>query len=137
MWHAVLATSCCFRPGAQASASFAMSSTGVRSSVPRSWPWRSWGAPMNQSAGLPQPPAHVHFVGIGGIGKSALARILATRGYTVTGSDAFSSDLVEQLRQEGIGIHIGHQKDRPWQVSARSGGGHGGGSRYQSRDPRG
>jgi UDP-N-acetylmuramate--alanine ligase len=65
---------------------------------------------MSQQSGLPQPPAHVHFVGIGGIGQSGLARILAAWGYQVTGSDAFPSELVEQLRLEGIDIQIGHDE---------------------------
>ena len=64
---------------------------------------------MNKTSGLPQPPAHVHFVGVGGIGMSGLARILAAWGYRVTGSDAFPSNLVEQLQSEGIEVQIGHQ----------------------------
>jgi UDP-N-acetylmuramate--alanine ligase len=64
---------------------------------------------MNHSSTLPQPPAHVHFVGIGGIGMSGLARILCTWGYRVTGSDANSSALIEQLRGEGILVQIGHE----------------------------
>jgi UDP-N-acetylmuramate--alanine ligase len=65
---------------------------------------------MSQPSGLPQPPAHVHFVGIGGIGQSGLARILTAWGYRVTGSDAFPSELVEQLRLEGIDVQIGHDE---------------------------
>src|SRR5688500_13187375 len=63
---------------------------------------------VNTSLGLPQPPAHVHFVGIGGAGMSGLARILAASGYRVTGTDAISSDLISLLRCEGIDITIGH-----------------------------
>jgi len=40
---------------------------------------------------------------------SGLARILAAWGYRVTGSDAFPSNLVEQLQSEGIEVQIGHQ----------------------------
>jgi UDP-N-acetylmuramate--alanine ligase len=64
---------------------------------------------MNHPSTLPQPPAHVHFVGIGGIGMSGLARILCTWGYRVTGSDATSSALIQQLRGEGIRVQIGHE----------------------------
>jgi UDP-N-acetylmuramate--alanine ligase len=50
----------------------------------------------------------VHFVGIGGIGMSGLARILNAWGYTVTGSDAAPSPLLRDLGDEGIAITIGH-----------------------------
>lgn len=65
---------------------------------------------MNQGSSLPRPPASVHFVGIGGIGMSGLARILAARGYRISGSDASTSALVDQLRAEGISIQIGHEE---------------------------
>ena len=53
----------------------------------------------------PQP---VHFVGIGGIGMSAIARILLARGEAVTGSDVKATPLVEELRREGASVTIGH-----------------------------
>lgn len=49
-----------------------------------------------------------HFVGIGGIGMSAIARILLSRGVSVTGSDVKATPLVERLREEGATITIGH-----------------------------
>ena len=63
---------------------------------------------MSQRSALPAPPAHVHFVGIGGIGMSGLARILSVGGYSVTGSDLFPSEVTDQLRAEGIEVQIGH-----------------------------
>src|SRR4051794_41708079 len=57
---------------------------------------------------LPPPPAKVHFVGIGGIGMSGLARILMAWGYRVSGSDANRSDLTAALEQEGAAVSIGH-----------------------------
>jgi UDP-N-acetylmuramate--alanine ligase len=57
---------------------------------------------------LPPLPARVHFVGIGGIGMSGLARILLARGYRVTGSDANRSDVTCALVSEGIEVAIGH-----------------------------
>ena len=57
---------------------------------------------------LPDPPARVHMVGIGGVGVSGLARMLASRGYAVTGSDMSSSPIVEDLVAEGIAVHVGH-----------------------------
>ncbi len=49
-----------------------------------------------------------HFVGIGGIGMSAIARILRSRGEAVSGSDLTATPLVEELRREGIRVAIGH-----------------------------
>jgi UDP-N-acetylmuramate--alanine ligase len=57
---------------------------------------------------LPDPPAHVHLVGIGGIGVSGLARMLAGLGYSVSGSDLAASPLIEELLTEGIPVFIGH-----------------------------
>ncbi len=51
---------------------------------------------------------HVHMVGIGGVGMSALAHALYDHGITVTGSDIAASERVTSLRQMGIDIHIGH-----------------------------
>jgi len=51
---------------------------------------------------------HIHFVGIGGIGMSALARLYRARGEEVTGSDASDSPLLEALRDEGMGVFVGH-----------------------------
>ncbi len=57
---------------------------------------------------LPEPPAPVHFVGIGGIGMSGLARILLSWGYRVSGSDSQESDQTEALQALGIPVNIGH-----------------------------
>ncbi len=51
----------------------------------------------------------VHFIGISGIGMSALARILLQRGYRVTGSSDRATPLTAQLSKEGATIAIGHQ----------------------------
>lgn len=49
-----------------------------------------------------------HFVGVGGIGMSAIARILAGRGEAVSGSDAKPSRLLDELQREGVRVTIGH-----------------------------
>ncbi|MDN5854891.1 MAG: Mur ligase domain-containing protein, partial [Actinomycetia bacterium] len=58
------------------------------------------------------PPAedlgHVHFVGIGGAGLSAIARIMVERGITVSGSDANDSALLQSLRDAGATCYVGH-----------------------------
>lgn len=58
---------------------------------------------------LPPLPATFHFIGIGGIGMSGLARILSIWGYSVTGSDAVESAQTQALREMGIPVVIGHQ----------------------------
>ncbi len=50
----------------------------------------------------------IHFIGIGGIGISALARFMAHEGHAVSGSDIAESPLVAKLRQEGIAITVPH-----------------------------
>jgi UDP-N-acetylmuramate--alanine ligase len=49
----------------------------------------------------------VHFLGIGGVGMSALARILVHRGYTVSGCDSKESAITSRLRAAGCSISIG------------------------------
>ncbi|HEY2474779.1 MAG TPA: UDP-N-acetylmuramate--L-alanine ligase [Candidatus Cybelea sp.] len=49
-----------------------------------------------------------HFVGVGGIGMSAIARILRARNVAVSGSDLNVTPLIEQLRREGVRVTIGH-----------------------------
>lgn len=49
----------------------------------------------------------VHFVGIGGAGLSAIARLMAGQGIAVTGSDAADSTVLQALRAEGITCHVG------------------------------
>jgi UDP-N-acetylmuramate--alanine ligase len=50
----------------------------------------------------------LHFVGIGGIGMSAIARILLARGESVTGSDVSDSPLLQELRSLGAMVTVGH-----------------------------
>lgn len=53
----------------------------------------------------------IHFVGIGGIGMSGIAEVMANLGYSVQGSDINESPTVERLRSRGIIVHIGHAKE--------------------------
>jgi len=50
----------------------------------------------------------IHFVGIGGIGMSAIAHLAATRGAVVSGCDRHDSFIIEGLRARGIRCCIGH-----------------------------
>ena len=54
---------------------------------------------------------HYHFIGIGGIGMSALAHILLEKGAKVSGSDAFASATTRKLETGGAQIFIGHSSD--------------------------
>jgi len=54
-------------------------------------------------------PQHVHFVGIGGIGMSAIAEVLLTLGYQVSGSDAKLSPITERLSKLGAQVQVGHR----------------------------
>lgn len=57
---------------------------------------------------LPAVPAHIHFMGLGGIGVSALARILLERGYEVSGCDLTLSRLTDDLVAHGATALQGH-----------------------------
>jgi UDP-N-acetylmuramate--alanine ligase len=50
----------------------------------------------------------IHFVGIGGIGMSGIAELLANLGYDVSGSDARASEITERLSGLGVTVAIGH-----------------------------
>jgi UDP-N-acetylmuramate--alanine ligase len=55
--------------------------------------------------------AHVHLVGIGGSGLSAIARILLERGEVVSGSDLESSSFAREIEELGAKVMIGHRAD--------------------------
>ena len=50
----------------------------------------------------------IHFVGIGGIGLSALARYLKKEGYIVSGSDLRETKITKKLQSEGIEVCVPH-----------------------------
>ena len=52
-----------------------------------------------------------HFIAIGGVGMSGLAKFLIQQGYTVSGSDVNDSKYVKQLKEMGATVYIGHSKD--------------------------
>lgn len=51
---------------------------------------------------------HVHFIGVGGIGMSGIAELLANLGYAVSGSDAKRSAVTDRLETLGITVRVGH-----------------------------
>jgi len=54
---------------------------------------------------------HVHFVGIGGIGMSGIAEVLANLGFRVSGSDAKVSSVTERLQKLGVEFVEGHRAE--------------------------
>ena len=53
---------------------------------------------------------NIHFVGIGGVGMSGLAKILLEMGYHVSGSDLKESEITKRLKDLGAIIYQGHDK---------------------------
>ncbi|MDC0709584.1 UDP-N-acetylmuramate--L-alanine ligase [Stigmatella sp. ncwal1] len=53
--------------------------------------------------------AHVHFVGLGGIGMSGIAEVLLNLGYRVSGSDLKESDITRRLARMGATFYEGHK----------------------------
>ncbi len=51
---------------------------------------------------------HIHFVGVGGAGMSAIAEILHALGYRVSGSDLHDSAITRRLASLGVTVFIGH-----------------------------
>ncbi|MBW6464480.1 MAG: UDP-N-acetylmuramate--L-alanine ligase, partial [Firmicutes bacterium] len=60
---------------------------------------------------IPPHINHIHFVGIGGYGMSALALILLKKGYRVSGSDLNKSQLTDTLIAQGAQVSFGHNAD--------------------------
>ena len=73
-----------------------------------------------------------HFIGVGGIGMSALAYVLAKRRLRVSGSDARATDITRRLEAAGVRIFFGQGADNlralhweTWDGSGGTGGGSG------------
>jgi UDP-N-acetylmuramate--alanine ligase len=55
-----------------------------------------------------QPNMHIHLIGIGGSGISAIAKVLLGRGFVVSGSDQQANEITAALQTEGATIYQGH-----------------------------
>lgn len=53
----------------------------------------------------------VHFIGIGGIGISSIARMMLLQGKEVSGSDINESEIIKELKNLGAKIRIGHKEE--------------------------
>jgi len=56
------------------------------------------------------PGKHAYFIGVGGVGMSAVARVLRHRGLRVSGSDSKAGRMVDSLRAEGIQVYLGQKE---------------------------
>lgn len=54
------------------------------------------------------PGNHLYFIGIGGVGLSAIARVLLEQGCQISGSDRAASPYSDALARDGAAIYIGH-----------------------------
>ena len=52
----------------------------------------------------------VHFIGIGGIGVSALAKLMLLLGKEVSGSDRVEGVTIDKIKNAGANVYIGHNK---------------------------
>ncbi|AOY01006.1 UDP-N-acetylmuramate--L-alanine ligase [Jeongeupia sp. USM3] len=50
----------------------------------------------------------IHFVGIGGVGMSGIAEVLANQGFAVSGTDLGSNAATQRLQAAGAVVHKGH-----------------------------
>ena len=66
---------------------------------------------------MPETIGLVHFIGIGGIGMSGIAEVLANLGYRVQGSDQSDGANVQRLREKGIECFVGHKAENLGQAA--------------------
>jgi len=59
-----------------------------------------------------KPVQHVHFIGIGGYGMSAIAKVMLEMGFKVSGSDLALQELTEKLIAQGATIYLGHKAEQ-------------------------
>jgi UDP-N-acetylmuramate--alanine ligase len=67
--------------------------------------WSNW---QGGAAVVLGKTRRVHFIGIGGIGMSGIAELLANLGYVVSGSDAKRSSVTDRLESLGVTVTAGH-----------------------------
>jgi UDP-N-acetylmuramate--alanine ligase len=59
---------------------------------------------------------HLHFIGIGGIGMSGIAKVLMNLGYSISGSDLGENETTDKLKKAGAKIYKGHAAENIKQV---------------------
>lgn len=66
---------------------------------------------MKQSTNIVELPNRYHFIGIGGIGMSGLAKVLLQKNIPVSGSDLSASYITQSLEKLGAKIYLEHSED--------------------------
>jgi len=66
---------------------------------------------QKKGEGLKVKGKGIHFVGIGGVGMSALAWILLQKGEVVSGSDIKKTAPIQRLQESGATVYIGHRRE--------------------------
>ena len=54
---------------------------------------------------------NIHFIGIGGISMSGLAEILIKEGFSISGSDIHTSDIIKHLEDKGAKVYLNQTAD--------------------------
>jgi UDP-N-acetylmuramate--alanine ligase len=67
---------------------------------------------INEQTFVLRPGMHLHLVGIGGAGMSAIAQVLLGRGFGVSGSDQQANERTAALQAAGAAVHVGHHADQ-------------------------
>jgi UDP-N-acetylmuramate--alanine ligase len=69
----------------------------------------AWASLLTDSGRAARGQTHIHLVGIGGSGLSAIAELLLQMGFTVSGSDQRPNDATVELAEHGATVYRGHQ----------------------------
>lgn len=76
---------------------------------------------MELEHNTPERIRSVHFIGVGGVGMSGIARVAHDQGMRVSGSDLKESRYTKQLREAGVEVHIGHSPSNIFGEGAEDG----------------
>ncbi|MDQ1300318.1 MAG: UDP-N-acetylmuramate--L-alanine ligase, partial [Chloroflexota bacterium] len=69
----------------------------------------AWASRLTDPSRAARGQTHIHLVGIGGAGLSAIAELLLQMGCTVSGSDQRPNDATAELAAHGATVYRGHQ----------------------------
>jgi UDP-N-acetylmuramate--alanine ligase len=73
-------------------------------------------ADLDQSSGeqsfVLRPGMHLHLIGIGGAGMSAIAQVLLGQGFVVSGSDQQANERTAALQAAGAMLYVGHRANQ-------------------------